>query len=60
MQTQEQDLKIQTGYFGRISGLIDNEFIDRCPVCANVTVCYMTDKFHNCNVCGSTWRNPDY
>ncbi len=29
----------------------------RCPVCGEVAECLTDDKFHNCNLCGSTWKS---
>jgi len=60
MLTQEQRRIIDSRYSERINGMINGEYIHRCPVCCQVAVCNARDRYHNCILCGAAWRNPDY
>jgi len=47
--------ELEPGSLGRVGDLAYDP-IHRCPVRGQIARCYTVDGFHNCNLCGSTWR----
>ena len=59
MQSLEEKDSMELGSAGQVEDLAYDP-IHRCPVCGQMARCFTVDGFHNCNLCGSTWRElPD-
>jgi len=56
MQSLEEKDSMELGSAGQVGDLAYDP-IHRCPVCGQMARCFTVDGFHNCNLCGSTWRD---